>query len=62
LFGSGRSPQGLIGLSSARAEKADHNKGRAYYMEALQVLKQLEPSPENKGRRSKIEARIATLE
>jgi hypothetical protein len=52
----------LIGLSSARAEKADHNKGRAYYMEALQVLKQLEPSPENKGRRSKIEARIATLE
>ena len=52
----------MIGLSSARAEKADHNKGRVYYMEALQVLKLLEPSPENEGRRSKIEARIATLE
>ncbi len=48
-----------IRLAELYTEKADANKAKSYYGEALRVLDLLEPSPEHEERRREIAARLS---
>ena len=50
-----------VRLAELYIEKADANKAKTYYSEALRILELLEPSPEKDNRRTEIDTRLKNL-